>query len=105
MKGSIDIRVRLPLADIVDAMADEVAREVERQVAPFVRGVPEVRRIAAPASPSLEEAIDVMIQAVTRLDNSIRTRDEQSAMNALHKAAIALRRARKEHLKKEVNHV
>lgn len=105
MKGSIDIRVRVPLADIVDAMADEVAREVERQVAPFVRGALEVKRPPMVTAPSLDQAIDGVIQAVTRLDNSIRTRDEQPAMNALHKAALALRRARKEHLKKELSHV
>ena len=104
MKSSVDVRVRIPLADIVDAMADEVAREVERQVAPFVRLPKGTAGINAPnpANPlSLEAAVDAVVQAVTRVDNSMHGKDEKPALQALYKAAIALRRVRKEHLKKE----
>lgn len=103
MKSSIDIRVRIPVADIVDAMSDEVAREVERQIAPFVPVPPAVERPARVLSPSasVDEAISAVVEAVTRLENSTHTRDEVPAVAALRKAALSLRSARKLQIQKE----
>lgn len=104
MRQSIEVRVRIPVADIVDAMADEVAREVERQVAPlFKLQIPAPPLAPAPRRPvlNIDDAVMDVIAAVTRLENSTHTRDEGQALSALKKAAIALRTARKQQFLKD----
>jgi hypothetical protein len=105
MKSTIELRVRLPIADIMEALADDIAREVDRQVRPYRAVMPEFAAVERQISPvaTLEWAVDGVIAAVTRLENSQHTRDEAPAIGALHKAALALRAARRQ-LQRENSH-
>ena len=92
----LELRVRVPVASILDAMADEVAREVERQIVAFKSISPApVSRQSRPVPATIEEAVDIVVDAVTRVEQSQFTRDEPASLAALHKACLALRTARK----------
>lgn len=114
MRTSIDIRVRIPVEEILDAVADDIAREVERQLAGPLKqlmdggrvkpeAVPKVR--PQPSDPTIDEAIAAVIAAVSRVEDARFSRDEQPANAALVKAALSLRKAKKSQSKKEIEHV